>query len=203
MYVLLSLLVVAGVAAAYLFVSERGGDIPVDPGVPGDGVVIVPPYGGEEITFVGKDPIVQQIPKEKLIEYVGELNRLKDSLAENPVDLDGWLQVGFIKKFFNNYVGARDAWEYGGVVVPMNSVSFFNLGNLYALYLKDFVKAEASYKAAIDRDPTIAQYYLGLAEFYWMFNTAKKAEAAGVIEGGLKKIPDDPELLAARKVYAL
>jgi hypothetical protein len=36
-----------------------------------------------------------------------------------------------------------------------------------------------------------------------MFNTAKKAEAAGVIEGGVKKIPDDPELLAARKVYAL
>ena len=40
----------------------------------------------------------------------------------------------------------RDVWEYAGVLYPDNALSFANLGNLYAFYLHNNVKAELNFK---------------------------------------------------------
>ena len=123
----------------------------------------------------------------------GDLKVLAAVLDANPMGsggVDDWIAVGVIKKFFNDYGGARDAWEYAGVLYPNNALSFANLANLYAFYLNDNEKAELNFARAINNDPYQSSYYLGLADFYKTVYTAKKSEAPGVILQGMGVIKD-------------
>ena len=73
-----------------------------------------------------------------------DLKVLAAVLNANPMGsggVDDWIAVGVIKKFFNDFAGARDAWEYAGVLYPANALSFANLGNLYGFYLHNNIKA--------------------------------------------------------------
>ena len=133
-------------------------------------------YTGQSIMVIGNDSIINQFPKsfvEKQTKYLADLNA---ALQKNPYDFDSWMQVGNHKKFFNNYEGARDAWEYAKLLVPEQQLAYLNLANLYAYYLKDFAKAEANYIAAVDRDfNNISGSYTALAAFYRDFGVPDSA----------------------------
>ena len=155
------------------------------------------PYAGDPIENIGQDPFIQQVPKDYLEKYKQELANFNNTLTENPGDAEAWVRVGVLKKFFNNYLGARDAWEYAKIVNPEFSIPYYNLGGLYAGYLKNNPKAEENYLKAIEVDPSSPYLYLGLAELYAVFYPEKANQAANVILRGLKANPDEPSLIQA------
>ncbi|MBI2466091.1 MAG: hypothetical protein HY452_00080 [Parcubacteria group bacterium] len=134
----------------------------------------------------------------------GDLKVLAAILDANPLGsggVDDWIAVGVIKKFFNDFEGTRDAWEYAGVLYPNNALSFANLGNLYGFYLHNNVKAELNFRKAINNDPYQPSYYIGLADFYKNVYTAKKSEAPKVLLEGMDIIKDVNLVLALATYY--
>ena len=123
-----------------------------------------------------------------------EIGNYADALTKNPDFFNGWIQLGLLKKGIGDYIGARDAWEYAGMIRAKNSVSFGNLGELYANYLHKPEQAEQNFKRAITNDPADWAKYISLADLYTNVMTAKSAEAPGVLLGGIKKNPDDKNL---------
>jgi len=133
----------------------------------------LPQYQGAPIGVINEDKSVVSIyPEETKQKLKNELLAFETSLRATSgseaisSNLDGWLRVGVIKKFFGDYLGARDAWEYASLIRPQNSTSFANLGGLYGLYLKDFPKAEFNYKKAIENSPGDIYLYTSLADLY-------------------------------------
>ena len=74
--------------------------------------------------------------------------------------------MGVYRKIIGDYEDAREVWEYAGAIRPQNSVSFNNLGELYAYYLKDNKKAEENYAKAIENDPSAIYIYRNFFDFY-------------------------------------
>ncbi|OHA06592.1 MAG: hypothetical protein A2934_04755 [Candidatus Sungbacteria bacterium RIFCSPLOWO2_01_FULL_47_10] len=155
----------------------------------------LPPYSGFPVGIIHEDPAVAGIyPEETKNKLAEELSGLAALLSENPDSLDSWLRAGVIKKFFGDYAGARDAWEYAGVVSPLNFVSFFNLGGLYAYYLKDNKKAELNYFTAIENGSNDPMGYTALADFYKDAYPEKSGSVPGVIEKGIAANPTETGL---------
>lgn len=136
----------------------------------------LPPYGGEPITYIGNDPIIRQLPAKNIEAYKKNLALFEAAVIENPSYYDGWISIGVYKKFFNNYQGARAAWEYAKLAAPGNPQAYLNLGNLYAYYLRDLEKGEKNFLAATDRDfnNTTGSYH-ALANFYRDFGKREEA----------------------------
>lgn len=151
-------------------------------------VAIFPPeYSGEPIEEIHGDGVEKQFPPEMVKRYQDELAKLSKDLKAHPDNLDGWLRAGVLKKFFNDYQGARDLWEYASLVFPTNSISFLNLGNLYMLYLKDFPKSEENFKASNQNEPQEGTY-LALADLYAVFWKEKEGRVVKVLAEGISKL---------------
>ncbi|MFY9493294.1 MAG: hypothetical protein WAP55_02360 [Minisyncoccia bacterium] len=143
-------------------------------------------------------------PQELIEKQRGDLKVLAVVLAADatgPAGVDDWIAVGVIKKFFNDFEGARDAWEYAGILYPANALSFANLGNLYGFYLHDNARAEFNFKKAIANDPYQVGYYIGFADFYKNVYTAKKSEAPKILLEGISVIKDVNLMLALATYY--
>ena len=167
------------------------------PNVPKPPVQKLPPYAGQAIGDIGTDPFIAKVPKDYLENHLKQLAELKVRLTQQPDDFNAWMDVAYLKKFYNNYLGARDAWEYANKIAPKNSIAFYNLGNLYGHDLKQYEKAEQYYLTAIKNDPKLPYQYITLSEFYAVFYTAKKDLADDVLKQGLAEVPDDSSLKEA------
>ncbi len=122
---------------------------------------------------------------------------LQASLKKDPKNITNWIQLGVDQKIAGDFAGAALSWKYAADV-SNDFISLGNLGNLYAYYLKDNGLAEMYYKKAISRGPTQAYLYVQLSNIYRdIFKDITKAEA--ILDEGLKKIPNDPSLLEAKK----
>lgn len=117
------------------------------------------------------------------------------SVKINSEFFTGWIELGLLKKIIGDYAGARDAWEYAGLLQPKNSLSFANLGELYWHYLPDFPKAEANLKISIQHKPEDIQTHVTLAELYHYSYTAKHDLAPTVLLDGLKSNPGEGTLM--------
>ena len=136
----------------------------------------LPLYAGQPINFIGHDPIINQYPKEVVEKQTKFLAEVAEFLKTHPGDFDSWVGVGIHKKFFNNFSGARDAWEYAKLLSPETVLPYLNLANLYAYYLNDFKKAELNYLAATTRDfNNIYGSYYATANFYRDFGFKDRA----------------------------
>ncbi|MBU6415050.1 hypothetical protein KGQ34_02315, partial [Patescibacteria group bacterium] len=124
-----------------------------------------------------------------------ELVALAKKAASGDANFDDWMRVGVIKKVFRDFSGARDAWKYAGAVYTMNPLPFYNLGDLYGWYIKDFPKSEKNFQHAISLDPKKSNFYASLADLYRLFYAAKKDLVIPTIESGLKELPNDANLL--------
>lgn len=159
----------------------------------------VPPYSGRPINearfgagFSGPQSAITQKTK--------DLNDLKAALEKDPFSFNDWVTVGIIKKFFNDFEGAKDAWEYVIVLYPNNPLAFENLGNLYALYLHNNAKAEYNYKKAIENNSIEPSFYIALADFYKNF-LGDNSKAINTILFGLGKIKDVNLFLSIAGLY--
>ncbi len=169
--------------------------------VPGEAKPIIKqidylPYKGQDIAEVGDDPIMGKFPEAVVKQYREELERLKGVLIKDPTDTAAWIKVGLLKKIFNNYIGARDAWEYAvEEFVPNEATTLAGLADLYGFYLKDFEQAEEYFRRAITADKNQTSVYVNAADFYRNVYTEKKGEAEKIILEGLNSLPNDESLL--------
>ncbi len=146
------------------------------------------PYSGRPINEVKFGAGFSE-PQSVITQKTKILNDLKVALEKDPFNINDWISVGITKKFFNDYEGARDAWEYVVVLYPNDPLAFENLGNLYALYLRDNSKAEYNYKKAIENNSLEPSFYIALADFYKNF-LGDNSKAINTILSGLEKIKD-------------
>jgi tetratricopeptide (TPR) repeat protein len=123
-----------------------------------------------------------------------KISALQAALQKNPADFDSWINLGIYQKMAGDYTATVISWQYAGKLSPTNFISFGDLGDLSAYFLKDTVAAEKYYAQAIKNGPTQAYLYVQLAhvENEIEHDTAK---ALATVNAGLAKIPSDPNLL--------
>lgn len=162
----------------------------------------IPIYAGRPVAELSADPaLVAQVPIEKLSEQKKQLEELAAKVAETSTDVDSWLAAAGIKKFWNDFAGARDIWEYLTRLAPEHPIAFYNLGNLAKLVDRDFASAESLYRAALKKDPTFVLASFDLAELYWEFVPSRKNEAFPVLEASLKVVPNEVTTLVTLSRY--
>ena len=150
-------------------------EIPISPNIP-------IPNLDRTITFSSL------IPDESKSNYTAKITTLVASLKKDPSSMQNWLMLGIFRKAIGDYTGTIEAWVYAGEKWPKTPTSFGNLGDLYAYYIKDNVKAEQYFLKAIAVDPNSEFHYIQTATFY---NEVVKdsAKAKNILEKGLKILP--------------
>ena len=113
-----------------------------------------------------------------------KIQNLSSQLKKDSDNLENWLVLGVYRKIIGDYEGAREVWEYAGAIRPQNSVSFNNLGELYAYYLKDNKKAEENYAKAIENDPSAIYIYRNFFDFY-RYVAKDTIKARAILEKGI------------------
>lgn len=113
---------------------------------------------------------------------------LSSQLKKDGDNLENWLVLGVYRKTIGDYEGAKEVWEYASAIRPQNSISFNNLGELYAYYLKDNVKAEKNYAKATENDPSAIYIYRNFFYFY-RYVTKDPAKARVILEKGIAANP--------------
>jgi len=117
-----------------------------------------------------------------------KIQDLSSHLKKDNDNLENWLVLGVYRKMIGDYEGAKEVWEYASAIRPQNSISFNNLGELYAYYLKDNAKAEKNYKKAIENDPSAIYIYRNFFDFYRYF-AKDTAKARTILEQGIAANP--------------
>lgn len=85
---------------------------------------------------------------------------------EDGANLGEWLTLANLRSNIEDYGGAEEIYIYLNKVFPTNSISFVNLGNLYHLYIKDYLKAEENLKKAVENSPSNLHNIRSLYELY-------------------------------------
>lgn len=161
----------------------------------------LPEYKGQALDFLGDSKILAGYPKEFVDTKRAQLANVIGLIKQDPGVSVNWMDLGLIKKNFDNFVGTRDAWEYVKLLNPENALAYYNLGKLYSAYLHDNQKAETNFLEAVRRDQTSDYPYLGLAEFYRDFYKEKSDQVDDVLLAGLKNLPADPNLIIQLAFY--
>ena len=156
---------------------------------------VAPVYSGQAIDEKGSDPILNAVNKETYDSYVNELSRLKDVLENDPLAVESWVRLGQIKKVFNNYTGARDAWEYVSSIIEPDALLSFNLANLYGFDLKDSKRAVEYYERALELDSDNYDYVIGTIDYYRTMDD-KRNRINELIGVALSINPGDSSLLS-------
>jgi tetratricopeptide (TPR) repeat protein len=123
------------------------------------------------------------------------INSLSNELKADKNQLTAWIDLGIYRKIAGDYEGAIEAWEYAGAIRPENSISFHDLGDLYANYLHQPEKSEENFLQSIHNSPENIQAYLALSDLYAFSFTEKAHLADDILFEGLLKAPKDLSLL--------
>lgn len=135
------------------------------------------------------------IPDGMLPSAKAEMEQIIGELQKNPYNAALWSELGLYRKEAGDYEGARQAWEFAYELQPENGGFAENLGMLYGYYLKNGLKSEEFFRAAILLEPKNIHLRLRLFELYRdVFEDKAKARAA--IEAALKDNPDNEQLTA-------
>ncbi|MEK7149078.1 MAG: hypothetical protein AAB796_01605, partial [Patescibacteria group bacterium] len=117
-----------------------------------------------------------------------KIAQLESDLKKDGSNVDNWLTLAIYRKTIGDYIAARDIWDYLGNTNPKNFVTFANLGDLYANYLKDSAKAEENFKRAIANDPSHTYVYRNFSDFY-RYVKKDDVKAKAVLEQGVAANP--------------
>lgn len=165
---------------------------------PPGGIAGIPAYRGRDPKEAR--PAAEEVKlfsEEQKQKIYGSIRNYGEAVEEDPRFFFGWIQIGILKKIIGDFEGARDAWEYAGVIAPKNSVSFANLGELYWRYLPDYPRAEADFKTSIKNKPEDVSTYISLSDFYSYSYAAKNDLADDILREGLNFNPGDVNLMKA------
>lgn len=115
-------------------------------------------------------------------------------LRKEPDSFNDWLSLGNDKKMVGDYSGAKDIYVYSGILRPLNSISFANLGDLEMNFLHDNSAAEAAYLTAVKNagsdDPSPIRNLIGLYHAL-----GKSDQEKSTIEEAITLFPKDDSFL--------
>lgn len=117
-------------------------------------------------------------------------SELRAQLAKNTFDYDAWLALGAVFKTAGDYAGAAKIWAYISLNWPTDAVALGNLGDLYMNFVKDYPKADANYRAAIQRDPRSTNAYRSLFQLYSGMYTTHASAAEDILKKGIQNNPE-------------
>lgn len=145
----------------------------------------------QKIPDLPKQTVVKrELPEEIKSKTIDQIKILSETLRKDSNYLEGWIELGLLRKLLADYEGARDAWEYAAFLSPTFHVPFHNLGFLYLQHLKDFRKSEENYLKAIDNEPKDIQAYIDLSDlYYFSLNDANNAKE--ILNKGIKANSND------------
>lgn len=133
-----------------------------------------------------ESPVTPGLDSAVVARLRAEIKEFVINLEKNSTSFQDWIDLGLAYKQLGDYEGARDAWEYVSLLYPKNIVSFGNLGDLYANFLKDYAKAEARYKTAIKNKPNDVYLYGNLFDLYKMYKQ-EAGNGEAVLKDGIAK----------------
>lgn len=126
--------------------------------------------------------------------YTDKINADVATLVGDPHNLATWIDLGGLRKVIEDYEGAAEAWDYAGILAPQNSTSFHNLGDLYAYYLHDNIKAEENFLKSVENASATDTFVYADAATFYRDVMKDKAKGVAVIEEGIQKNPSSQEL---------
>jgi len=153
-----------------------------------------------DIEILAKQALDRKIPQGNEA-AVKELKDLSLQLKNEPNYLQGWLQVGILRKYSGDYEGASLAWQYATLIRPNDYIAFSNLGDLYHYYLHAFPKAEKYLRKAVDLKPDYVAGYKNLFDLYSLSYKEKTNLAEPILLEGIKKNPSDTYLQGILNSY--
>ena len=130
-----------------------------------------------------------------------EIKIISQTLKDTPDYLDGWLQLGILRKYIGDYEGAVFAWEYAAKIRPKDYVAFNNLGDIYHFYLKNLQKSESAIKKVIELRQDYTPAYKNLFELYTLSYKEKVSLADDALIDGIAKNPKAYDLMIALAMY--
>ena len=136
-----------------------------------------------------------ELPQELLELYRSQIEDLQQQLTLDNSLESSWNDLGVQYKAIGDYEGAREVWTYTNNISPLNNVSFFNLGDLYHFYLKDFAKAEENFLKSKENDEQYIPVYRALYDLYSLSYKQETSAAEDILKEGLEKNPDNLDLL--------
>ncbi len=137
--------------------------------------------------------LTQNIPKGTAPEIISQIQELSRTLKDNNDYLQGWLQLGILRKNIGDLEGAAETWQYATIIRPESSTAYLNLGDLYGYYLRDNQKAEEYLLRGIKAEPSNVYTYYKTYEFYTDTNQSQKARQ--ILEQGIAANPQTSESL--------
>ena len=129
------------------------------------------------------------------------IDTLHERLKIDPKSIDSWLDLALQYKAINDVEGAEEVWKYLTLAAPKNAISLYNLGYLYHITLKDYVKSEEYYEKALAIDPNQEIYYNGLHELYRYSYKQETNEAVDILKQGIKQLPNSINLVLTLAGY--
>lgn len=169
--------------------------IPVDVTLPlPTGAEVTPPSLSRTLSFPSG------FPADAIAIIENNVATLTAELKNNPDSFSSWMDLAQQYKIIEDYAGARDIWEYLTKVYS-SATPYINLGNLYALDMQDFIKAEANFKKAIKVDATQVESYKGLYELYrYSYKTDTNLAEQALLDA-LTAVPHDIDVLITLATY--
>jgi tetratricopeptide (TPR) repeat protein len=128
-------------------------------------------------------------------------NKISTSTASlvQTFDPNYWLQLGLTRKEAGNYAGAAQAWQEVTKEEPQNYVAFYDLGDLYQNFEKNYPSAEKNYLTVVQLQPTYIDAYVSLYELYRNEYKVGTSAAADILAEGLKNNPNNAQLLSLQQ----
>ena len=168
----------------------------IDIGAIGDYTIEILPMEGFSYPSLERPIVIPDVFDAETGKIIRERMEASISVLQNDQqNLNQWLSLAMNRKIIHDYEGAKEIWEFVAIVTPSNAISFGNLGELYHLYLKDYVRSEVNYKKALELEPENISYYRGLFELYKYSYRQNTNTAADILIKGLEEIPEHVELL--------
>jgi tetratricopeptide (TPR) repeat protein len=128
--------------------------------------------------------------------YTVTVNNASTAVASTSTfDLNYWLQLGLTHKEAGDYADAIQAWTYAAQQDPTSYIAFYDLGDLYQNFDKNYPLAEENYLKVVSLSPTYVDAYRSLFTLYRYQYKVGTSAAANIVAEGLKNNPGNPDLL--------
>lgn len=117
-----------------------------------------------------------------------KIAELQGKLREDNLNFENWIELGLTFSSVGDHKAAIPAYTYASALRPKSSLPHANLAYVYGWHLKDFVKAEAEYKKALEINP--GEWYINFQFFdFYRYVMEDKAKARAFAEAQSKAIP--------------
>jgi len=150
----------------------------------------------------------QDLTEDQIDDYRQRFDRDIGQVLANPdhFNFSALNNMAMIKRVLHDFEGARDIWEYISLKRPKNSLSFYNLGSLYAEEFKDNQKAEENYLKCLENSKGESgneQYYRAVVDFYTYYYPEKKKQIERILLDALnqKEYKNSQDLMALLATY--